>query len=138
MIEVVGVELHRVAVRVQCDRPQEIDVAEHLHRYALVDAHPRELFLGELARLVEQLVGNDELADVVHQRAEAQALHPGRHEIEFLADVTGVDRHPFGVTGGVRVLLLERADEKLHGFVVRLLHSHVRREHLTRRSGSAR
>ena len=56
VVGVVGVELHRVAVRVHRDRPQEVDVAEHLHRHALVDAHARELFLGELARLVQQLV----------------------------------------------------------------------------------
>ena len=107
-------------------------MAEHLHRHAFVNAHAGELFLGELARLVQQLVGHDELADVVHQRREAQPLHAGRHEVELLTDVTGVHRDPLRVTGGVRILLLERADEQLHRLVVRFLHAHVRREHLTR------
>ena len=101
-------------------------MAEHLHRHTLVDAHARELLLGELARLVEQLVRHDELADVVHQRREAQALHARRHEVELLADVAGVHRDPTRVTGGVRILLLERADEQLHGLVVRLLDAQVR------------
>ncbi len=93
-------------------------------------AHLRELLRGELARLVQQLVRHDELADVVHQRREAQALHPGRHEVELLTDVPRVVRDPLRVTGRVAVLRLERANEHLHGLVVRFLHAHVRREHL--------
>ncbi len=37
---------------------------------------------------------------------------------------------PLGVTGRVAVLRLERADQHLHGLVVRFLHRHVRGEHL--------
>ena len=79
----------------------------------------RELVFGELPGLVQDVVGHHELADVVHQRGEAQSLHSGRHEVHLFADVLRVHRHPLGMAGGVAVLGLERTDEHLHGLVVR-------------------
>jgi hypothetical protein len=93
------------------DRAQEVDVTEHLHRHLFVDANPLELLLGKLPRLVQQLIRNDELADVVHQRGEAQPLRARRREVELLGDVPGVHRDTACMTGGVRILLFERVHE---------------------------
>ena len=105
-------ELRGLARRARRDRREEVDVGQHLHRHPFVHAHLRELFRGELARLVEQMVRHDELADVVHQRGEAQPLQPRGRHAELLADVPGVARDPLGVTGGVGILRLERADQR--------------------------
>ncbi len=130
MVEVVGVEAGRVAVRSGGDRPQEVDMTQHLHADLFVHPHLRELVGGEAPRLVQQLVGNDELADVVHERGETQPLQPGRHEVELFADVAGVVGDALRMPGRVPVLGLERVDEHAHRLVVRFLHTHVRSEHL--------
>ena len=105
---------------------------EHLHGDRLVHPQPAELFLGQLPGLVEDLVRHDELADVVHQRGEVQPLPARRPEVQLFADVAGVLRDPLGVTGGVTVLRLERANQHLHGLVVRFGDAHVRAKHLPR------
>ena len=77
------------------------------------------------------MVRHNQLADVVHQRGEAQSLQPRRHEVELLADVPRVGRNALGVSGRVVVLALERTDQHVHGLFVRLLDPDVRREYLT-------
>ena len=71
--------------RVTGDRREEVDAAQQLDRHRLVPLHTFELGLGQATGLVEQLVGNDQLADVVHQTrrsgvapcgaARSRALH---------------------------------------------------------------
>ena len=105
-------------------------MAQHLHADLLVHAHLRELVGRQPARLVQQLVRHDELADVVHQRREPQPLEPGGHEVELFADVARVVGDALRVPRRVTVLRLERVDQHPDGLVVRFLHAHVRREHL--------
>ena len=83
---------------------------EHLHADLLVDAHLRELIGRQAARLVQQLVRHDELADVVHQRREPKPLEPRGHEVELFADVARVVGDPFRMTRRVAVLRLERVE----------------------------
>ena len=62
-------------VRVAGDGSEEVDAVQQLDRHDLVALDPLELRLGETARLVEDLVRHDELADVVHQRGVAESFH---------------------------------------------------------------
>ena len=93
-----GRELRRFARRARRDRGEEVDAGEDLDRDVLVHAHLRELLGGELAPLVQEVVRHDELADVVHQRGEAQPLQPGRRHAQLVADVLRVVGDPFGVS----------------------------------------
>ncbi len=90
-LDQLGDPLHRsgrgFGGRVTSDRRQEVDTSEQLDRHGFVSLHPLELGLGQTARLVEQLVRNDELPDVVHQGRVAKSLHPARTKPEFFTDV---------------------------------------------------
>ena len=67
----------------------------------------------ELARLVEDPVGDRELADVVQQPGAAQVALHDRVEAEDLADPHGDLRHPHGVQGGERRLRVDHPRERL-------------------------
>ena len=66
----------------------------------------------------------------MHQRGVVQPLPACRAEVHLFADVAGVLRDPLDVTGGVAVLRLERANQHVHGLVVRFGDAHVGTKHL--------
>ena len=94
----------------------------------LVALHPFELRLGQPTGLVEQLVGHDQLADVVHERRVAEPLHAAFAERELGTDVLGERGDALRVTGGVPVLGLERVDQRLDRLLLPRLQLEVARE----------
>ena len=74
---------------------------------------------GEPARLVQDLVRHDELADVVHERRVAETLHAARAEPELGADVLAEHRGAMRAPGGVAVLGLEGEDQRLDRLLLR-------------------
>ena len=113
------------------DRREEVDAVEELDRHRFVAAHPFELGLGEAPRLVEQLVGHDELADVVHQRRVAESFHPALAEVELGTDVLGESGDALRVAGRIAVLGLEGEDQGLDGLLLARLQLQVARERRT-------
>ena len=95
------------------DRGEEIDAAKQFDRHDFVALDPLELGFGELARLVEDLVRHDQLADVVHERRVPEPLHPPRAEGETAADVLREGGDSVRVPRRVLVLRLERQDQRL-------------------------
>src|SRR5205814_9808571 len=110
------------------DRSEEVDAAEQFDRYELVTLHALELGLGETSRLIEELVRHDELADVVHQCRVAQALHTTRAEMELVTYIFGEGCDALRVACRVRVLRLERQDQRFDGLLLCRLHLKVVRE----------
>src|SRR6476620_455966 len=76
-----------------------------------------ELSLGgsQAARLREHVARDADLADVVEQRAELEALQRALVEPELAANPEGEIRYPAGVGGRVLVVRLECVGERLNG-----------------------
>ncbi|CAB4601538.1 unannotated protein [freshwater metagenome] len=68
----------------------------------------RELLLGQLPRLVEDLRRHPQLPDVVDQRRPPQAVELGRAQPHLLTDHLGVRAHPLGVPTRDPVVAAER------------------------------
>jgi len=90
---------------------------EHRGSHFHVVANLADLFFGELAFPVEQLVGNPDLADIVQHRGEIELVFLLRRETEFLADEERVAADSRGVTTRVLVPCLDCADERFNGVV---------------------
>ena len=71
-------------------------------------AHDLDFLSYQRRRLVEDSVGDTDLAEVVGQSAEAQDLHGVGIEADMLAKLQRGARDPAGVAGGVGVLFLQR------------------------------
>src|SRR6185436_4998070 len=80
-------------------------------RMAWVRLDLLELLVREAARLVEDAVGDGELADVVQQAAAAQVAQRGARQREHAADVDRDLRDALGVTRGVGRLGVDHAGE---------------------------
>ena len=95
------------------------DALEHLlpvDRMALDD---RELLVGELAGLVDDLVGDADLADVVQQRGELEVAPVARVEPEGVADGQGERDDAVAVlAAGVGVVGLEQVAHEQRGAAV--------------------
>jgi hypothetical protein len=59
---------------------------------------------GRLARLVQDLDGDDQLPDVMEEGAPADLVGLERREVEFLDDEIGQGAGPFAVTSGAAVV----------------------------------
>ncbi len=70
-----------------------------------------ELFVGQRARLVEDLRRHAQLADVVDERRPAQPIEFTPGEPHLLADHLGVCPHSLRVTAGDPVVAAQRCDE---------------------------
>ncbi len=77
-------------------------------------ADDRELVLRERARLLQDPVGDGELADVVEQAAGREAAKPARGQAELLADLHGQERDATRVLLRVGVLAGEAQRERAH------------------------
>jgi len=73
-----------------------------------------ELALRQRPRLLQDLVGNAQLADVVEETAHGEAAQPLRCETELVAHLHRAQGHPARVLLRVRVLLRERDQESAH------------------------
>src|SRR4051794_19351318 len=72
-----------------------------------------------LPRLVEDLVGDAQLADVVQERAELQLALVARVELKLLADLERERQHALAVlAAGVRVVGLEHLAHQQRGAAV--------------------
>ena len=118
--------------RVTRNGREEVDAPQQFDRHGLVPLHPFELRLGEATRLVEQLIRDDQLADVVHQRRIPKPLHPARAEREFDADVLGESCDSLCMARGVAVLRLERQDQGLDRLLLASLEFEVAGERAPR------
>ena len=67
------------------DVPRKLHVGQHLLAGGRMLPNERPLFVRELARLVQHLGRNDQLADVVQQRADAEPEQRGLVEPAFAA-----------------------------------------------------
>ena len=114
--------------RVAGDGREEVDATEQLDRDELVALHALELGRGEAAGLVEELIGHDELADVVHQRGVAESFHPAGTEAQLFTHVLREHRHPLRVPRRVPILRLESEDQSLDRLLLRGLQLHEARE----------
>jgi len=83
------------------------------------------LLLGELARLVENVLVHAELPDVVERRAEADDLDVPLRELHLLGDHPRVFGDAVRVAARVRVFRLDRGDEHLDRREVRRLELRV-------------
>ena len=72
-----------------------------------VPLHDHELLVGELVRLVQNLVGRPHLADVVHQRCETELAQQRTVDAEASRLGHGQDRHVDHVCEGVVVVVLQ-------------------------------
>ena len=122
--QLVGLQAARVARAVQplvvvgdeaADRLREAaELVEQLAPVAGMALDRRELVVGELAGLVEDLQRHRELADVVQQPADGQVTARGGRQLELLADLGGEQRHAAGVLLGRDVALLELDHQRAH------------------------
>src|SRR5437867_247924 len=101
-------------------------VAEETRADRRVGAHLDPLFIGELGGLREKRLRNPDLAHVVEERAQLYRGDLLGAEAELAADLDRVVHGRRGVTGEVRLLCLERADERADHGHVRLLETVVR------------
>ncbi len=70
-----------------------------------------ELGVRQLARLVQDLRRDEQLADVVQQRRPPQVIQGGAGDLQLLADHVGVGTHPLGVPARETVVHAEGGDE---------------------------
>ena len=97
-----------VAAHHRRDLPREIHVGEHLGPRCGMLPHERPLIVGELVGLVQHVRGDDELSDVVEQRADPE---PEEHRLvqpHLGGERAREIRHPLAVAVGVYVLGLDR------------------------------
>jgi len=73
-----------------------------------------ELGLRELDRLLQDLIGNIELAKVVQGRAYGDAQDSTMIKLKVLGQRTSIKHHPPSVRGGAEVFELDGADEGLN------------------------
>ena len=114
----------RLGGRVAGDGREEVDATEQLDRDEFVTPHTLELGRGEPTRLVQELVGHDELADVVHQRGVTEPLHPPGTEAQLFAHIFREHRDALSMPRRVPVLRLESEDQSLDRLLLRSLQSH--------------
>ena len=100
---------------------EELDVLEHLGAAQRVRLDHRELVVGEAARLLQDLRGHAELADVVEDPGVAQGVDPVLADAQDARDHHRCLGDPLAVTAGVVVLGLHGLDEGPDGGLVRLL-----------------
>ncbi len=85
---------------------QHLEAAEDVEADGRVGLHLGELFIRQLARLLQHGVGHTDLADVVKAHATLET-NPGslvlRRVLHLARDHEGVLRHPLRVAGGVLV-----------------------------------
>ena len=100
---------------------QERHVAEDLRadRRVLLDLLP--LGAGERAALLQDLVGDADLADVVEQEAVLEAGVVEQRGVDSLGERQRVVLDALGVLSGLRILRLERVRERGDGLAVGVL-----------------
>ncbi len=107
------------------------EIAERLDRRedrpaeGRVGLHDHPLLRGERGRLVENGVGNADLADVVQQRRELDPADLIRRELHLDRDDPRQGRDPGRVAPGVRIARVDRGGERLHRREVELAQSSV-------------
>ncbi len=100
---------------------EEGDTAEHLLAEDGVRLHEPPLGLAQGTGLLENLVWNPDLAHVVEEESVRGALVRGERRLDALGQGDRVALHPLRVCSRARVLCLERARERRHSLLVRLL-----------------
>ena len=93
--------------------PQDLGAVDDVH------AHDRELVVGELVGLVQDLDRRAHLADVVHQRGEAELAQQRPFDAQRARLRHRQDRHVHHVREGVVVVFLERGQRDQRGAVLR-------------------
>ena len=93
-------------------RGEVAELAEQVMAPLGMPADDRELVLRERARLLQDPVGDGELADVVEQAAGREAAEPARRKAELLADLHGQERDAARVLLRVGVLAGEAQRER--------------------------
>jgi len=91
---------------------EEVDVAQDLHADDRVALHQRPLGLGQRVRLVEDRVGDGDLADVVQQEAELDLGVIGQPRAHGARDLQAVGGHALGVLARVGVARLDRVGQR--------------------------
>ena len=101
---------HRFSLARQ--KPQWLQnlVADHRMR-----ADQLELFFGQLSRLAEDVVHDGELAEVVQHPGPAHQDHLGGRHAHDHGELAGIERHARRVALEVRILGLQRNDERRDG-----------------------
>jgi hypothetical protein len=85
----------------------EAEIAKHAVARLGVALDDHELLVRQRARLLEDRVGDRELADVVHESAGGERAHAAGRETELLADLDRAERYAARVLLRVLVLLRE-------------------------------
>ncbi len=101
-------------------RLEELDVLQHPVAHLRVLLHHGPLFLGQLARLEQDRVGDADLAHVVQDRAPADPRQLGLVEVQHLGHTHRVLDHAVRVALGLVVAEVERGDERLERVLVRI------------------
>ena len=95
------------------DRRAEVDLGEQLAAFFDVSAHERVLRLGERRRLGQNRGGHGDIADVVQQRRDAQRMLALAIEARFATERDGQRREATRRAGGVRIVTLAHAHERI-------------------------
>src|SRR6266511_3110501 len=89
-------------------------LAQQLHATLGMPLDRGELFLVQGGRLLQDPLGNRELADVVEQAADCEGAETSGREPELLADLHGAHCHPAGVLFRGLVLVGEELRQRVH------------------------
>ena len=103
------------------DRIGEVDGREDVGADRRVRLHLVELDRGELARLVQDVLGHGQIAEIVEQRGRLDRLDlPVVFDAELTRQRHRVQLHPADVTAGDLVLGIDRQRQCLDGRQVEL------------------
>ena len=104
------------------DGIRKLDAAENLRPCRRVQLHLLELGGGELARLVEDVIGHGDLADVVQQCSCAQGFDFHLATAEQAGDARGVDLHAHDMLVSDGVFGVDGDGQRFNLLAVRIFH----------------
>ena len=88
-----AVPLFVMAAHDRRHRIGELHALQNLGAHHRVDLHLLELFRRQAPGLGDDVLGHRQLADVVQQRRGSQGFQVVRSQVQFFADLDGVDLH---------------------------------------------